>query len=257
VDPERFRHSPTGRVLKTPQGYWAFVPNPIPRELPIDGTTLRLLSEADQALGVLAGTGLQLPNPYLLISPYMRREAVLSSQIEGTQASLSDLFFFEAAPRERPQTEDVREVFNYVQALGYGLKRLPHIPLSLRLVREVHERLMYRARGEGATSGEFRRSQNWIGPPGCTLNEATFVPPPAPEMRDALNGWEAYLQEREVAPPLVQCAMIHCQFETIHPFLDGNGRIGRLRWTHSVGQGRGQNKRGSRCASVGYHVCPR
>jgi Fic family protein len=186
-----------------------------------------LLSRADRALGELSGIGRALPNPHLLILPFARREAVLSSRIEGTQASLSDLYAFEAAPRAE-ETGDVREVVNYVRALEFGLSRLKDLPVSLRLIREIHERLMRGARGEHSTPGEFRRSQNWIGPPGCLLNDATYVPPPLEEMRTCLDALEHFLHAEHNIPPLVQLALIHYQFEAIHPFLDGNGRVGRL-----------------------------
>ena len=169
-----------------------------------------------------------LPTPHLLVAPYTRREAVLSSRIEGTQASLSDLFYFEAAQQDPPKGSDVREVFNYVHALNFGLARLTELPLSLRLMREVHEKLISGVRGELQTPGEFRRRQNWIGPPGCTLNEATFVPPMADDMLESLSAWELFIHDRETHPPLIQCALMHYQFEAIHPFLDGNGRVGRL-----------------------------
>jgi Fic family protein len=158
----------------------------------------------------------------------MRREAVLSSKIEGTQASLSDLLFFEASKPSTPKPPDVREVANYVTALEYGLGRLKDLPVSLRLIREMHERLMHGVRGEYMTPGEFRRSQNWIGPPGCLLMDATFVPPPVEEMKEALGELEKYLHVPSALPPLVRLALIHYQFEAVHPFLDGNGRIGRL-----------------------------
>jgi Fic family protein len=188
-----------------------------------------VLSEADRALGELAGLGRSLLNPHLLIRPFIRREAVLSSRIEGTQASLSDLYAYEAVqqPLFEP-TPDVREVYNYVQALEYGLERLRTLPLSLRLIREMHALLMERVRREHQTPGEFRRAQNWIGPPGCLLNDATFVPPPTPEMHDALDAFEKFLHTPSLLPPLVRLGLIHYQFEAIHPFLDGNGRIGRL-----------------------------
>jgi Fic family protein len=189
---------------------------------------IRLISEADRGLGRLAGIGQLLPNPHLLIAPYVRREAVLSSRIEGTQASLSDLLLFEAAEEEPPRAPDVQEVRNYVQAMEYGLKRLESLPLSLRLVREIHARLMEGVRGEKRRPGEFRQIQNWIGPPGCSLAEATFVPPPVSEMHVALNEWEKFLHNAKDIPLLVQCAFMHYQFEAIHPFVDGNGRVGRL-----------------------------
>jgi Fic family protein len=178
--------------------------------------------------------GRTTPNPHLLIGPFMRREAVLSSRIEGTQADIVDLYAYEVGQLPLPGMElspseaDVREVLNYVRALEYGLERLNTLPVSLRLIRELHERLLAGVRGEHATPGEFRRRQNWIGRPGCTLNEATFVPPPVPQMRDALDAFEKYLHVGDVHPPLVRLAMVHFQFEAIHPFVDGNGRIGRL-----------------------------
>jgi Fic family protein len=187
------------------------------------------LSEADRMLGELSGLSRSLPNPHLLMMPFVRREAVLSSRIEGTRASLSDLYTYEAIQLSMFEpSPDVREVYNYVRALEYGLERLHSFPLSLRLIREIHARLMEGVRGEHQTPGEFRRSQNWIGPPGRALNEATFVPPPVPEMRQALGAFEEYLHQAPSLPPLVRLGLIHYQFEAIHPFLDGNGRIGRL-----------------------------
>jgi Fic family protein len=221
-----FQNSPSGRLIRASGEYWAFVPHPLPPKLEWDNSLVSLISRADLALGTLSGLGETLPNPHLLIYPFIRREAVLSSRIEGTQSSLSDLLLFEATKVEKQR--DVREVQNYVRAIEYGLKRLDALPLSLRLIRELHGILMERVRGEHATRGEFRQSQNWIGPPGCSLNEASFVPPPVPEMQDALDQLEKFLHADTDLPPLVQLALIHYQFETIHPFLDGNGRIGRL-----------------------------
>jgi Fic family protein len=228
MNPAEFQSSPSGKVIRTLEGYWAFVPNRLPPPIEYDPETVGLLSEADRGLGNLAGIGQLLPNPHLLISPYIRREAVLSSRIEGTQASLSDLFYFEAAEEEPPRAPDVREVQNYVRAMEYGLERLNKLPLSLRLVREIHARLMHGVRGEEKRPGEFRQIQNWIGRPGCSLAEATFVPPPVPEMIQALGEWEKFLHEAKGIPPLIQCALMHYQFEVIHPFVDGNGRVGRL-----------------------------
>jgi Fic family protein len=215
--------------------YWAFVPNPLPPVLLSDAELIRVLAEASYALGELAALGRLLPNPHLLIDPFIRREAVLSSRIEGTQASLADVYAYEAGQLVLPgfpavaHVADVREVVNYVSAVEYGLERLNTLPVSLRLVRELHERLMRGVRGEHMTPGEFRRSQNWIGPPGCSLNDATYVPPPVPEMDAALAAFEKYLHaDADLNAPLVRLAMIHYQFEAIHPFLDGNGRIGRL-----------------------------
>lgn len=185
------------------------------------------LSLADRAIGNLAGEGRRLPNPHLLVLPFVRKEAVLSSRIEGTQATLGELLAAEAGAAVERSPADLREVGNYVTALEYGLKRLSTLPLSLRLVRELHQRLMQGVRGEVVTPGEFRRSQNWIGPSGCTLNEATYVPPPIDELMECLGMWERFLHE-DTLPPLVHAALAHAQFEAIHPFLDGNGRVGRL-----------------------------
>jgi len=234
---ERFKNSPSGRLLKVGQGvaaYRAFVPNMLPPALNLDAKLIRILSGADRALGELAGLGRTMPNPDLLIRPFIRREAVLSSRIEGTQTDITDLYLYEArqmaVPGMKPASTDAdaREVFNYVRALEYGLERIQTLPVSLRLVRELHAHLMEGVRGEKATPGEFRHSQNWIGKAGCTLNDADYIPPPVPEMNDDLNAFEKYLHSGNDHPPLVRLAFIHYQFEAIHPFLDGNGRIGRL-----------------------------
>ncbi len=229
MNPADFRSPKTGRVIQTPRGYTAFLPAPLPPDLVYDADLVLVLSQADAALSELGALGRQLPNPHLLIAPYVRREAVLSSRIEGTKASLSDLLLDEAeAGTPGPDQADVREVRNYVAALEYGIKRLSTLPLSMRLVRELHARLMRGVRGERATPGGFRRSQNWIGPPGSTPATAVYVPPPPAEMLEALADWERFLHERSRFPDLIQCALIHEQFEAIHPFLDGNGRVGRL-----------------------------
>jgi Fic family protein len=225
---EDFSSSRAGRVVRTPRSYSAFIPNRLPPTLEYSPRLIRRLSEADRLLGELAGLGRDLPNPYLLVNPAIHREAVLSSRIEGTDAELEDLYLFEVEPNEPPNKPDVREVHNYVVALEYGLKRLATLPVSLRLVRELHERLMSGVRGGHATPGEFRTTQNWIGPPGCLLNEATFLPPPPEELITALGEWEEYIHRSEEIPELVRLAMIHYQFEAIHPFVDGNGRVGRL-----------------------------
>lgn len=230
MNPKDFSKTKSGRLIDTPQGYLAFAPNPLPPKIDFDMPLVLALSKADSALSELSGLGGQLPNPHLLISPYVRREAVLSSRIEGTKASLSDLLIdeIEDGAGRRTSSDDVKEVRNYVHALEHGVATLPGLPLSLRLVREIHARLMSEVRGEKATPGEFRRSQNWIGPAGSTPMTAAFVPPPVNEMTDALYDWEKFLHVRDVIPDLIQCAMMHVQFETIHPFLDGNGRVGRL-----------------------------
>lgn len=188
---------------------------------------MRALSDADRAVGQLAGEGRRLPNPHLLIRPFIRREAVLSSRIEGTQATLGELLAAEAGASVERSPGDLREVVNYVVALEYGIERLTTLPLSLRLLREVHARLTEGVRGGQATPGEFRRTQNWIGPPGSTAMNATYVPPPPGEMMEALDALERFLHDTTL-PPLVQAAVLHYQFEAIHPFLDGNGRVGRL-----------------------------
>jgi Fic family protein len=226
MDIAQFQNSPSGRLVRAVDGYWAFVPNPLPPKLDWSDALVSLASRADLALGTLSGLGETLLNPHLLIYPFVRKEAVLSSRIEGTQSSLSDLLLFEATKAEKQR--DVREVQNYVRAMEHGLKRLEELPLSLRLIRELHAILMEDVRGERATPGEFRQSQNWIGIPGCTLNEATFVPPPVAEMKKALDQLEKFLHSDTQLPSLAELALIHYQFETIHPFLDGNGRIGRL-----------------------------
>jgi Fic family protein len=233
MQPDDFRPDAAGRVVRAPEGYWAFLPDPLPPALEPSWDLFSRLSEADRALSELAGRAANLPNPHLLIAPFLRREAVLSSRIEGTQASLSDLFFFEAGSASarsatRRVPDDVQEVANYVRALEYGLKRTATLPISLRLIREIHGRLMKGVRGNHLTPGEFRRTPNWIGSAGCTLMDATYVPPPVPDMHDALDRFEKYLHQRPTLPPLVRLALLHYQFEAIHPFVDGNGRVGRL-----------------------------
>lgn len=217
----------SGRWVKTLAGYRAFHPDPLPPDLTWTPKLVRALSDADQLLGRLAGEGRRLPNPHLLIRPFVQREAVFSSRIEGTQSTLGELLASEAGAAVTRSPEDLREVGNYVAALEHGIVRLKTLPLSLRLVRELHEKLMTGVRGDHATPGELRRSQNWIGPPGSTLAQATYVPPPHEEMLDDLGAWEKFLHD-ETLPPLVQTALMHYQFEAIHPFLDGNGRVGRL-----------------------------
>lgn len=223
-----FQKEKPGKLVRTAQGYWAFVPYRLPPKLELTWDFAKHISEADRMLSELAGAARTLPNPHLLIEPFSRREAVLSSRIEGTVASLSDLMSFEALGVVHPDRADVKEVANYVAALEYGLKRIAQLPVSSRLMKELHERLMRGTRGEHLTPGEFRRSQNWIGPPGCSLNDATFVPSPVAEMKEALSDLERYIHAESNMPPLVRMALIHYQFEAIHPFLDGNGRIGRL-----------------------------
>lgn len=220
----------SGRFVNQPENYRAFIPAPLPPDHPVDmdQETLKLLSDADRALGRLDGVTSVLPNPDLFVAMYVRHEAVLSSQIEGTQSTLEDVLEFEADAKGREHPRDVEEVVNYVKALNHGLHRLGDLPLSLRLIREIHAKLLEGVRGQERTPGEFRRSQNWIGPQGCTLATATFVPPPVHEMQTALGDLEKFLHETAELPVLVHCGLAHAQFETIHPFLDGNGRVGRL-----------------------------
>ena len=219
--------TPSGRRVRCGGGYAAFVPDPLPPELQWTPTLVRALSDADRLIGRLAGEGGRLPNPHLLIRPFVRREAVLSSRIEGTRATLGELLAAEAGAAVDRSPADLREVANYVVALEYGVKRLKTQPLSLRLTRELHAKLMTGVRGSHATPGVFRTTQNWIGPPGCTLANAMYVPPPPDALVDCLGAWEKFLRERSL-PVLVQAALMHVQFEAIHPFIDGNGRVGRL-----------------------------
>ncbi len=219
-----------GRYVKQLEGYRAFIPAPLPPDPPVmmDAELLRLLSNADRALGRLDGATSILPNPNLFVAMYVRQEAVLSSQIEGTQSTLEDVLQFEIDTGRADRPKDIEEVVNYVRAMRYGLDRLPEFPLCLRLIREIHAELLEGVRGSHRTPGEFRTSQNWIGPPGCTLAAASFVPPPVHEMHQALNNFEMFLHEATSVPVLIHCGLAHAQFETIHPFLDGNGRVGRL-----------------------------
>lgn len=187
-----------------------------------------LLSRADQAIGRLDGAIFTLPDPDLFVAMYVRQEAVLSSQIEGTQSSLDDVLAFELDPEGKETPQDVTEVVNYIRAMQHGLGRLTTLPLSLRLIREIHEILLTGVRGAHKQPGEFRTSQNWIGAGNVTLEQATFVPPPTAEMHDALGNLETFFHEEPSLPVLIHCGIAHAQFETIHPFLDGNGRVGRL-----------------------------
>jgi Fic family protein len=219
-----FRQSSTrsGRFVRQLAGYAAFVPAPLPPEPPLvlDRELVGLLSEADRAVGRLDGLSTILPNPDLFVAMYVRQEAVLSSQIEGTQSTLEDVLQFEVDESGRTLPKDIREVVNYVKAMNYGLERLQRFPLCNRLLREIHEVLMTGVRGGERTPGEFRRSQNWIGPRGCTLSDASFVPPSVADMADSLDRLERFLHDRTSLPHLVHCGLAHAQFETIHPFLD-------------------------------------
>jgi cell filamentation protein, protein adenylyltransferase len=228
-EPEASR-SRAGHYAEQPGGYRAFLPAPLPPSPPIEiGPALqRELSQADRALGRLDGSITTLPKPDLFVMMYVRKEAVLSSQIEGTQSSLQDLLAAEARVLDPKRPHDVAEVVRYVAALGYGLERLATLPVSVRLIREIHARLLKDGRGSQLAPGELRRSQNWIGPIECSLAEASFVPPPPGEVPNALADLERFLHEDTSLPLLIRIGVAHAQFETIHPFLDGNGRVGRL-----------------------------
>ncbi|MCF7954804.1 MAG: Fic family protein [Phycisphaerae bacterium] len=219
-------NKPSGKLVNC-AGYEAFVPNALPPEIDWNDRLIRSLSDADRLIGQLSGEGKQLPNPHLLIRPFIKREAVLSSRIEGTQATLGELLANDAGASVNRSPDDLKEVGNYVKALDHGIERLETFPLSLRLIREIHEKLMEGVRGDFATPGQFRKSQNWIGPAGCTLQNATYIPPSADLMLDCLGQLEKFFHETNV-PPLIQAGLLHYQFEAIHPFLDGNGRVGRL-----------------------------
>lgn len=220
-----------GRLVETPVGgemVRAFVPPPLPPSPAIDILSLLdRLSAAERALGRLDGITILLPRQELFLYMYVRKEAVLSSQIEGTQSTLSDLLRFETEARAGQPIDDIREVSNYVDAMMYGLAWLVELPLSLRLIREMHARLLQGGRGGSKNPGEFRRSQNWIG--GTRPGNASFVPPPVSELDGCLDTFERFMHEEEShLPALIKAGLLHVQFETIHPFLDGNGRIGRL-----------------------------
>lgn len=232
--------APRGGVYaRQPTGYHAFIPAPLPPDPPIslDTELMGLLSKADRALGRLDGSVTTLPNADLFILMYVRKEAVLSSQIEGTQSSLQDLLAAEAAILDDDSPRDVDEVVNYVAAMKHGLKRLHELPVSVRLIREIHEKLMEGVRGGHLQPGEIRHSQNWLGPAGSTLNNAVFIPPPPHEVPRLLSDLERFLHTDDSLPILVKIALAHVQFETIHPFLDGNGRVGRLLITFLLTEG--------------------
>lgn len=219
-----------GHYVQQASGYRAFIPAPLPPQPPVttDDELLALLSDADRALGRLDGSTDTLPDPDMFVMMYVRKEAVLSSQIEGTQTSLSDLLEAEAKASRPDAPKDIDEVVNYIAAMNIGLKRLSNLPVSVRLIKEIHANLLHGVRGKHLNPGELRSTQNWIGPPGCNLNQAAFVPPPPTEVPDHLGRLENFLHDKKPMPILIKVGLAHGQFETIHPFLDGNGRIGRL-----------------------------
>jgi Fic family protein len=224
------RRARAGHFVTQPAGFKAFLPAALPPSPPVamDDGMLGLLSHAVLALGRLDGVVRVVPDPDLFVAMYVRREAVLSSQIEGTQSTLEDLLEVELAPETTARRGDVADIVGYVRAMNYGLERLETLPLSLRLIREIHRELLRDGRGGHATPGRFRTTQNWIGPEGASLKAATFVPPPVPEMHSALADLETFLHRPGDRPVLIDVGLAHAQFETIHPFLDGNGRVGRL-----------------------------
>jgi Fic family protein len=229
MDPKEYRSQAAGRTILTPTGFWVFIPTPLPPDINWTLPLVSALSEAERDLSRLAALAGNFPFPRLLIQPFIRNEAVISSRIEGTHASLVDLYTYETSQLSFFElTDDVREVFNYVRATDFGLERLKTLPVSLRLIRELHEKLTENVRGGTLTPGEFRRSQNWIGPVGSTPSSAPYVPPPVEEMHRALDALEKFIHADKQIPPLARAGMIHYQFEAIHPFLDGNGRVGRL-----------------------------
>lgn len=229
MKPNAFQNKRAGKAIRTKLGYWAYLPAPLPPEIQWSPILLTALSDADRALATLTTLAGNFPFPRLLIQPFMRREAVLSSRIEGTRASLTDLYNYESSQLSFLESNlDVHEVHNYVVALDYGLERLQTLPVSLRLIREIHAKLMEGVRGGHFTPGKFRKTQNWIGPAGSTIETATYVPPPVDDMQVALHDLEKFIHADTDLPLLVRAGLIHYQFEAIHPFLDGNGRIGRL-----------------------------
>ena len=221
--------SPCGRIVRGREGYDTFLPNGLPRQVDLNSGLIFLLDEASRAVAMLAGLGETIPNARLLINPFLRREAVSSSRLEGTVSSISDVLRFEAFEERDPaRTSDVREVVNYIWALEDGLKALETLPLSMRLVNGVHQRLLTGVRGQEKRPGQIRDRQVWIASPGSPIQDARFVPPGAEFVPDLMSDWESFVNEDLEMPPLVQCALMHYQFEAIHPYEDGNGRIGRL-----------------------------
>jgi Fic family protein len=230
VVPRQGKETRSGRFVPQGEGYSAFVPKPLPPSPPIEleAELLVLLEQSGTELGRLDGVARVIPDPDFFVSMYVRREAVLSSQIEGTQSTLEDLLEREIGAGADDHRSDVLEIVNYVRAMNFGLERLRELPVSLRLIREIHGELLKGGRGSRAAPGEFRKTQNWIGPDGATIEQATFVPPPVPDMEKALSDLEGFLHEEGRYSTLIEVGLAHAQFETIHPVLDGNGRVGRL-----------------------------
>ncbi len=228
MNPTDFKADSPGQLIPIPEGTHAFVPEALPTDVPMDSEAVHLLAEASQALGLLQGLVQSLPSPQILVRPFVRREAELSSRIEGTYANQEELVLFELDRQTAADKPDVHEVWNYVAAFEYGLKRLQEIPVCLRLIRELHGKLMKGVRGHDRHPGEFRTRQNYIGRKGEPITKARYVPPPPAELTACLDAFEKALHAETKQPFLVRLALIHYQFEAIHPFEDGNGRIGRL-----------------------------
>jgi Fic family protein len=225
---EKPKSDRVGQLARLPNGDEVFIPHklaPNGPKIDIDSECLKLLDEADRALGELKGITETLPNPDLFIAFYVRKEALLSSQIEGTQCSLDEVL---QVDRKTAELKPVQEVINYIDAMHEGLDSLKKIPVSLRLVNHIHSILLKGVRGKDKGPGEYKKIQNWIGPPGCKQNEATFIPPPPSMMIELMGDWEIYYQAETQVPPLIKAAILHAHFETIHPYTDGNGRLGRL-----------------------------
>ena len=219
-----------GSYVQHSRGYKTFIPEPLPPDPPmiIDTELADLLSKADRALGRLDGSAQILPNPDLFVTMYVRKEAVLSSQIEGTQASLEDVLAYEAVSKRRRFSQSVAEVVNYVNAMNDSLQKLNTLLFSNEVLKRAHQILLKGVRGAQKSPGNFRQSQNWIGAPGSDLFTASFIPPPPAEVAKSMSSLEAYINDDTTTPMLIKCGLVHAQFETIHPFLDGNGRLGRL-----------------------------
>src|SRR5581483_4915237 len=226
---DKLKDSPCGRLVAGREGHLTYVPEPLPRQMPsLSPAIIYRLDEASRAVALLAGVGETLPNPNLLIRPFLRREAILSSRIEGTVASATEVLKLEAFQERSTASAEAREVLNYVHALEEGLRLLESLPISTRMLTQLHARLMGGVRGRDKRPGELRQQQVWIVPEGARIEDARFTPPPAEMVPDLLKDWEIYVNSDDQVPPLIQCALMHYRFEAIHPFLDGNGRIGRL-----------------------------
>lgn len=224
-----FNQNASGKVIRTIEGHDAFLPDPLPPQMEWSTKLLGRLALAERSIARLEEVGKNFPVPHVVVRPFVRKEAVLSSQIEGTRTTFEELLTYEAQQLSLfGDIEDRREVHNYVLALDHGLERLETLPVSVRMIREMHAILLNGVRGETMTPGEVRRSQNWIGRPGATLKEARYVPPPYDEMTTCLFELEKFIHQESDIPALIRIGLIHYQFEAIHPFMDGNGRIGRL-----------------------------